>query len=563
MFYFLSFLKSSRLLSSSRDYSSSDSRSSSWKLPSSLTSSSRSYERPWAESSLSSRSKLTDPEPRLGMRSSLLNVTDDGDSKRAKLSYSNRGLYTRTPSTSVTGSTYSSTGLSSGREKDTYDSSWSSCRLLSRSSSSNPLSRRELETKNDPVLSSLAERRNRTSGLTSSSYQTDRMTSTYAQGARPKESTYTPSFSSSSYSSSARESTLNSHLSASSPYRSSPLLRESTRTPSRFLSSSSTLRSSQEPTRNPVPSSNTTSTSYSSHTSRFTTHLPRPEAPLPARPVPLPARPAPEGVESDSRSSTRRLLSRLFSRRSSQDSSSGSSSVRSLDDDSPPTGGESVDSEEGPRVSSVEPAAGGSEGGLGRNRRADLAPIQENNDRREQAPSRTTQWREPGVGSSNTSSSGGGGSSYSWLSSSLRGRCPPLISRLRRHTLGQNAHSAAGSEEGYSRPQHLLRRWDNLEHKVTQEDDDDEDEDDDEEEDEDDEEEEEEDEGAVGLEAFNAGRPCRLQGETLPELEDTAVDVPLHRRAYDNISSHMVALGAESQREKPTADQEKLRKIKE
>ncbi|KAK5935486.1 hypothetical protein CgunFtcFv8_020845 [Champsocephalus gunnari] len=544
--------QNSRLLSSSRDYSSSDSRSSSWKLPSSLTSSSRSYERPWAESSLSSRSKLTDPEPRLGMRSSLLNVTDDGDSKRAKLSYSNRGLYTRTPNTSVTGSTYSSTGLSSGRgtlEKDTYDSSWSSCRLLSRSSSSNHLSRRERETKNDPVLSSLAERRNRTSGLTSSSYQTDRMTSTYAQGARPKESTYTPSFSSSSYSSSARESTLNSHLSASSPYRSSPLLRESTRTPSRFLSSSSTLRSSQEPTRNPVPSSNPTS--YSSHNSRFTTHLPRQEAPLPARP-------APEGVESDSRSSTRRLLSRLFSRRSSQDSSSGSSSVRSLDDDSPSTGGESVDSEEGPRVSSVEPAAGGSEGGLGRNRRADLAPIQENNDRSAQAPSRTTQWREPGVGSSNTSSSGGGGSSYSWLSSSLRSRCPPLISRLRRHTLGQNAHSAAGSEEGYSRPQHLLRRWDNLEHKVTQEDDDDEDEDD-EEEDEDD----EEDEGAVGSEAFNAGRPCRLQGETLPELEDTAVDVPLHRRAYDNISSHMVALGAESQREKPTADQEKLRKIKE
>ncbi|XP_033972642.1 E3 ubiquitin-protein ligase MARCH7 [Trematomus bernacchii] len=575
--------QNSRLLSSSRDYSSSDSRSSSWKLPSALRSSSRCYERPWAESSLSSRSKLTDPEPRLGMRSSLLNVTDDGDSKRAKLSYSNRDLYTRTPSTSVTGSTYSSTGLSSGRgtlEKDTYDSSWSSCRLLSRSSSSNPLSRRELETKNDPVLSSLAERRNRTSGLTSSSYQADRMASTYAQGARPKESTYTPSFSSSSYSSSARESTLNSHLSASSPYRSSPLLRESTRTPSRFLSSSSTLRSSQEPTRNPVPSSNTTSTSssssYSSHTSRFTTHLPRPEAPLPARPAPLPARPAPlparpaplparpapEGVESDSRSSTRRLLSRLFSRRSSQDSSSGSSSVRSLDDDSPSTGGESVDSEEGPKVSSVEPAAGGSEGGLGRNRRADLSPIQENNDRSAQAPSRTTQWREPGVGSSNTSSSGsgGGGSSYSWLSSSLRGRCPPLISRLRRHTLGQNAHSAAGSEEGYSRPQHLLRRWDNLEHKVTQDDDDDEEEDED---DDDEEEEEEEDEGAAGLEAFNAGRPCRLEGETLPELEDTAVDVPLHRRAYDNISSHMVALGAESQREKPTADQEKLRKIKE
>ncbi|KAM6944825.1 uncharacterized protein PEZ65_002583 [Lycodopsis pacificus] len=50
--------QSSRLLSSSRDYSSSDSRSTSWKLPSSLTSSSHSYDRPWAESSLSSRTKL-------------------------------------------------------------------------------------------------------------------------------------------------------------------------------------------------------------------------------------------------------------------------------------------------------------------------------------------------------------------------------------------------------------------------------------------------------------------------------------------------------------------------
>lgn len=51
-------LKNSRLLGSSRDFGSSESRSSSsWKLPSSLTSSSRSYDRPWAESPLSSRTK--------------------------------------------------------------------------------------------------------------------------------------------------------------------------------------------------------------------------------------------------------------------------------------------------------------------------------------------------------------------------------------------------------------------------------------------------------------------------------------------------------------------------
>lgn len=50
-------LKTSRLLGSSRDFGSSESRSPSWKLPSSLTSPSRSYDRPWAESTLSGRSK--------------------------------------------------------------------------------------------------------------------------------------------------------------------------------------------------------------------------------------------------------------------------------------------------------------------------------------------------------------------------------------------------------------------------------------------------------------------------------------------------------------------------
>ncbi|KAM9366789.1 E3 ubiquitin-protein ligase MARCHF7 isoform 1-T2 [Symphorus nematophorus] len=568
--------QNSRLLRSPRDYSSSDS----WKLPSSLTSSSsRSYDRPWADSSLSSRSKLSDSEGRLGMRSVLLNATDDGDSKRAKLSYSNRGLYSRTPSTSVTGSTYSSNGLSSGRgtaekQNDTFDSSWSSCRLLSRSSSSsssNPLlSRREQETKNESSPSGLGERRIRTSGLTSSLYQTDRVTSTYAQGARPKETSYTPS-SSSSYSSAARESSLNRHLSSSSTsHRPSPLVRDfSDRPAARY---SSTLHSSQEQTGNHESSSDISS-SYSSRNTWYTTPLARPEATLPPRP-------APEGAEPEGRRSTRRLLSRLFSRRSSQDSSSGSSSVRSLDDDSPSTGGESVDSDEGARVSNVEPdAAGGSEATLGglRNRRADLAPIQEiNNDSYRSGPPRPRMslWREPGVSSSNTtssSSSSGGGGSSSWISSSLRGRCPPLLSRLRRHARDDSAHSAGGLEDGYSRPQHLMRRWDHLEHKTSQDDDDDDD-DDDEDDDEDEEEEEEKEEGAVGLEAFGAGRPCELEDETLPELDDGAVQFSPRRRVgvYENISVSVGPLSAaestlDSQREKTISsrDQEKLRKIKE
>lgn len=556
--------QSSRLLRSSRDYSSSDSHSPSWRLPSSLTSTSRSYERPWAESSLSSRSKLTDSEGRLGMRTVLLNATDDGDSKRAKLSYSNRGLYS-TASSSVTGSTYSSpSGLSSGRgekQSDGFDSSWSSSRLLS--TSSKPLlSRRELETKTEPGLSGLGERRIRAPGLASSLYQTDRVTSTYAQGARPKESAYSPSASSSS-SATVRESSVNRHLSSSSSHRPSPLGRDlSDRTATRYGSSS--LRSSQEQTGNPSSSSSYSSLSTPWHST-----------PLCRAGATLPPRPAPVGSEPEGRSSTRRLLSRLFSRRSSQDSSSGSSSVRSLDDDSPSTSGESADSDEGARMASVEPECGGSEGALGslRSRRADLAPIQENNDGRGGlARPRMSLWREPGVGSSNNTSSssggggGGGGGGSSWLSSSLRGRCPPLLARLRRHREG-NAHSPAGREEGYSHPQQLLRRWDNLEHKASQDDDDEEDEDDDEYEDE---EEEEKEEGAVGLEAFGAGHPCKADDETLPELEDTSVESsPRHRFGlYENIS---VSLGPASgieldgQREKhiSSRDQEKLRKIKE
>ncbi|KAE8297460.1 E3 ubiquitin-protein ligase MARCH7 [Larimichthys crocea] len=571
--------QSSRFLGSSRDYSSSDSRSSSWKLPSSLTSSSRSYERPWAESSLSNRSKLTDSEGRLGMRSVLLNATDDGDSKRAKLSYSNRGLYSRTPSTSLTGSTYSSNGLSSGRgssekQNDTFDPSWSSCRLLSRSSSSssasNPLlSRRELETKNEPTLSGLGERRLRTPGLASSLYQTDRVTSTYAQGARPKDTAYSPSSSSSSsssssYSPTARESSLNRHLLSSTSHRSSPLVRDlGNRTTARFMNGPSTLHSSQEQTGNPESSSDISS-SYSTRTPWYTTPLARPEATLPPRP-------APEGGETEGRRSTRRLLSRLFSRRSSQDSS-GSSSVRSLDDDSPSTGGESVDSDEGARMSNVEPDTGGSEVTLGslRNRRADLAPIQENNNDSYHsglARPRMSLWREPGVGSSNNTSGGGGSGSSSWLSSSLRGRCPPLLARLRRHTRDESTHSAAGLEESYSRPQHLLRRWDNLEHKSSQDDDDEEEEDD-----EDEDEEEEKEEGAVGLDAFGSGRPRKLEDDTLPELEDASIEFSPRSRVgvYENLSVSMGPLsGVESQldgqREKAVSsrDQEKLRKIKE
>lgn len=51
----------------------------------------------------------------MGTRSSLLNPSDACDSSRTPLSYSSRGLYSRKSSTSFTGSTKSSSGLSSSR----------------------------------------------------------------------------------------------------------------------------------------------------------------------------------------------------------------------------------------------------------------------------------------------------------------------------------------------------------------------------------------------------------------------------------------------------------------
>lgn len=373
--------------------------------------------------------------------------------------------------------------------------------------------------------------------------QTDRVTSTYAQGARPKETSYT-----SSPSSTARERSFNHQFSSSSSSAShfSPLVQEpSSRATARPLNSSN-LRSSQNQTVIPESSSHVPS-SYSRRSSWYT----RPESTLPPRP-------ACESEEPQGRSSTRRLLSRLFSRRSSQDSSSGSSSVRSLDEDSPSTGGESVDGDEGTRMTSVDLDRAGLEATLSslRNGRADLTPIQENHNSVNPAASRMSSWREPGVGSSNSSREGGGGNS-SWLTSSLRGRCPPLLSRLRRHTRHENAQSAAASEEGEGgagRPQRLLRRWEDAEQKTSDEEDGDDD---------------DEEEGAVGLEAFEAGHPWELDDESLPELEEGTLSSSRRRQApYQNpfmgpLRGAEISLDSQKEKADSTRDQEKLRKIKE
>ncbi|CAF99786.1 unnamed protein product, partial [Tetraodon nigroviridis] len=56
-----------------------------------------------------------DQQGTLGLRSVVVNAADDGDSKRAKMSPNNRGLYSRTPSALAPGPSLSSRGLGSGR----------------------------------------------------------------------------------------------------------------------------------------------------------------------------------------------------------------------------------------------------------------------------------------------------------------------------------------------------------------------------------------------------------------------------------------------------------------
>ncbi|XP_071185574.1 E3 ubiquitin-protein ligase MARCHF7-like isoform X2 [Salvelinus alpinus] len=551
--------QSSRFLSSTRDYSSSDSRHSSWKSP--LTTSSVSYDRSWAESSLSSRSKLTDSETRLGTYSGLLsNPTDDGDTKRAKLSYTNRAAYTTSPSSSVTGSSYSSSVLN----RDSDSSSWKSYRPLSRSSSSSsssssePLwSRRELEKRSEGrSLSSVADNTSyRSSGLTSSLYRPDRVTSTYAQGARPKETLYS--------SSSRESSSLSRHL--SSTYQRSPLARDYTTSTSRATGCSlttSTLRTAKEPTESPEP---TLGVSVSSRPSWYTTPSARREgrdsSPPPSAPTSTP-RTTPEGGEaSDGRRSTRRLLSRLFSRRSSQDSSGSSSGFasRSFDstEDSPVSGGEGpshapvATSEESVRPVSVEPVPRGSEAAQAfaflRRRRQGLSPVQEGQAQRAPEPQPGLEaWR----GGSTSGGVGSSSSGSSWLSSSIRTRCTPLFSRRRREGRDESARLASGADEDYRGTQFPLRSEDTPE------------------------EEDDEGEGAVAAAASGAmGASAALQ----EELRDMAgssqrlarfMSSPLFR-VHDNVMIAVDMTGAARSQpegqEKSTSsrDPERLRKIQE
>lgn len=458
----------------------------------------------------------------MGPRSSLLNPSDDCDSSRTPLSYSSRGLYSRKSSTSFTGSTKSSSGLSSSRgEKQSDASPWSSSHLWSSS-------RRDGEMKSELGLSGLGEGRVR-SGLASSLYQPERVTSTYAQGARPKESTYSPYYSSSSSSSSsspssssaARDGPLSRHSSSSAPQRSVLGGRSlGGRTTSHYLNVSSTARPSEQraAARLSAPDS-------SSRTSRFGVAAAPPPSP------PAPTRPAPDGEEPGGYRTCRRLLSRLFSRQSSQDSSSGSSSLGSLD-------GGSKDS-----------AGGGSSGGAqkslpGRGRSAAaLTRTADDAGASSWQPSAPLGHRSPHLlprrpagdldtrSSASTAPGGGGGG-------------------------GGGGEAGRGGGGGGHSSQHLPRRWAYLQHSEAQAEDQD----------------QEDQEGAVGFGSYADGRPRKLEEEeeyeAPPELR-TAESFTARRRVAPRENSPGSLGGTEkaADEERDSAgsgsDQERLRKIKE
>ncbi|CAL8350872.1 unnamed protein product [Merluccius merluccius] len=575
-------LKGSRYLGSSREYGgggSSDSRAPSWKLPSSL--SSAAYERPRANSTLCSHDKLTDPERRLGSYSGLL-PSDDGDSKRAKLSYSSRAAYPRATTTTTTSSTTAgslwsdaslrrSAGLSSSSSRPSSSSSSS----LWSSSPSFPSARRDAERRAE-LRSELTERRVRSSPTsTSSLYPTDRLTSSYAQGARPKETVY----SSTTTSSVARESSLgrchlpppSSSTSSSSSYQSQTSAR-SLRTSSGLRLPHQEARVFSSPPSPPSPHVSSTSawhnikSQYQNARGRRSDATPPSPSPSPPPPPPPPAPPTPPSptqrpAESDGRLSTRRLLFRLFSRRSGQESSSSSSSSSS----SPPSSSSSSSSSPTvprPRAASNTAApppssssssssvagAGGAEPeprvvdtvqafAFLRRRRQDLTPIEE-------TPRQASGGGGGGRGSSSSSSS--------WLTSSLRSRCPPLFSRHRRESPDEDVRL------------HTLRRptvAPDPQHKSSDEEDEDD-------EDEDDEEEDEEEEGAGASGATGPGgvirvRPIRAVCRERGSAPSNAA-VAVYRDILVGVDARYQAEGRGTEtKPDPSRDPERLRKIQE
>ncbi|KAG8559863.1 hypothetical protein GDO81_017479 [Engystomops pustulosus] len=419
------FQDSSTLRTSSRDWSirERDSLEPSWKNPSpSYQRCSGTYDLPISSSYLANRSRIStattssqpswyDPlERSQSTYSGLHSQQQDWDSKRPKLSYSGRTPLSAVRSTSSSYTSSTDTPSRYGRFPRT-----SSLMLNSDLTS-------ERERRTDTSSHGLMDYVHRNSDSTPS-YLQDRVSS-YAQGARPKESSL----------STVR---LNTPISRQLPSQSSSLLRDSSRT-----SRTVTSRDLRSPQRDSLLDFR--------HTSSRNEGTPRTSS----RVSPTPTRSTSEqNPDTEGRRTTRHLLSRLassmsstfFSRRSSQDSLSGRSTEAeeahsSLPNVSPQPVATTPANTDTPETRPSEQSQGFA---FLRRRRWGLSSVSPNQSSDSDAESYRSE-------DSETRTSG------SWLPSSLRNRCTPLFSRRRRE--GREEPFRASSTSDSSRVHSLFRR---------------------------------------------------------------------------------------------------------
>ncbi|XP_027551575.1 E3 ubiquitin-protein ligase MARCH7 isoform X3 [Neopelma chrysocephalum] len=333
----------------------------------------------------------------------------DSESKRPKLSY---------------------TSTSSVRSNDLTafsDSSWR-CSRIPRSSS---VMRRELERRTDLSVNDVVDPSYRNSDFSPSTYLQDRPTSSYAEGARPKEN---------SLSTLRLNASVNRQL--PSDHQPSFFNRDSNMSSSRSSYSSRQRRNELEfPQRSVQPAFSLTAirdeTPSSSGSERVLSSQ---------RSLNEPA------ADSEGRRTTRQLLSRLassmsstfFSRRSSQD----------------PLHTRSLGSEESTAVPRVQASTLSSSNGAA----TPEVPGLQSSEASQGFSFLGRRWGLSAVSQNRSSDSDGESyrpdsesrSTGSWLSSSLRNRCTPLFSRRRRE--GRDESARISTSDTTARSQHVFRR---------------------------------------------------------------------------------------------------------
>ncbi|XP_051666383.1 E3 ubiquitin-protein ligase MARCHF7 isoform X4 [Manacus candei] len=333
----------------------------------------------------------------------------DSDSKRPKLSYTST-------------SSVRSNGLSAFS-----DSSWR-CSRIPRSSS---VMRRELERRTDLSVNNVVDPTYRNSDFSPSTYLQDRPTSSYAEGARPKEN---------SLSTLRLNASVNRQL--PSDHQPSFFNRDSSMSSSRSSYSSRQRRNELEfPHRSVQPAFSLTAirdeTPSSSGSERVLSSQ---------RSLNEPA------ADSEGRRTTRQLLSRLassmsstfFSRRSSQD----------------PLHTRSLGSEESTVVPRVQASTLSSSNGAA----TPEVPGLQSSEASQGFSFLGRRWGLSAVSQNRNSDSDGESyrpdsesrSTGSWLSSSLRNRCTPLFSRRRRE--GRDESARISTSDTTARSQHVFRR---------------------------------------------------------------------------------------------------------